>query len=41
MLDPRWIEAVEAGDPDVDDRSKHYRITDLGLRVAKAEARRR
>jgi len=40
MLDQGWIETVEAGDADVDERRKHYRLTDLGLRVAKTEARR-
>jgi DNA-binding PadR family transcriptional regulator len=40
MVDQRWVEVVEAERTDVDDRRKHYRITDLGLRVAKAEARR-
>jgi DNA-binding PadR family transcriptional regulator len=40
LLDQGWIEAVEAGKTEADERRKHYRLTDLGLRVAKAEARR-
>jgi DNA-binding PadR family transcriptional regulator len=40
MLDQGWVAVVEAGESEGDERRKHYRITDLGLRVAKAEARR-
>jgi DNA-binding PadR family transcriptional regulator len=40
LLDQGWIETVDAGSPEVDERRKHYRLTALGLRVAKAEARR-
>jgi DNA-binding PadR family transcriptional regulator len=42
MADQGWIEASDTRrDPDADDeRRNYYRITDAGLRVAKAEARR-
>ena len=40
MLDQGWIETVDGGKSDVDERRKHYRLTELGLRVARAEARR-
>jgi DNA-binding PadR family transcriptional regulator len=40
LLDQGWIETVDAGVPEADERRKHYRLTALGLRVAKAEARR-
>ena len=40
LLDQGWIEPVEADKAEADERRKHYRLTDLGLRVAKAEARR-
>ena len=40
MLEQKWIETVDEGKSNVDERRKHYRLTDLGLRVAKAEARR-
>ena len=40
LLDQGWIETVETDKPEADERRKHYRLTDLGLRVAKAEARR-
>lgn len=42
MVDGRLIEATDRRPaPDADDeRRNYYRITDLGLRVAKAEARR-
>jgi DNA-binding PadR family transcriptional regulator len=39
MVDQGWIETTDAV-TDADERRKHYRLTDLGLRVAKAEARR-
>ena len=42
MVDQGWIEAGSSrrsADAD-DERRNYYRITDLGLRVAKAEARR-
>ena len=38
MLDQGWIETVDGGKSDVDERRKHYRLTELGLRVARAEA---
>lgn len=42
MLKAGWIaESEERPDPDLDDeRRRYYRLTDLGLRVAKAEANR-
>jgi DNA-binding PadR family transcriptional regulator len=42
MVDQGWIEAgISRRSADTDDeRRNYYRITDLGLRVAKAEARR-
>jgi len=42
MVDQGLIEAAESRlDPEAgDERRNYYRITDLGLRVAKAEARR-
>lgn len=42
MVDQGWIEPADSRPPsDSDDgRRNYYRITDLGLRVAKAEARR-
>ena len=42
MVDQGWIEAAESRpDPNADDeRRNYYRITALGLKVAKAEARR-
>jgi DNA-binding PadR family transcriptional regulator len=42
MADQGWIEAADpppSSDSD-DERRNYYRLTDLGLRVAKAEARR-
>jgi len=42
MVDQGWIEAGASrrATADDDERRNYYRITDLGLRVAKAEARR-
>ena len=42
MVDQGWIEAGSSrrGSEGDDERRNYYRITDLGLRVAKAEARR-
>jgi DNA-binding PadR family transcriptional regulator len=42
MTDQGWIEAAESGPgPDTgDERRNYYRITEIGLRVARAEARR-
>jgi DNA-binding MarR family transcriptional regulator len=42
MVDQGWIEAAESRpDPNADDeRRNYYRITALGLKIAKAEARR-
>ncbi|SRR2546427_2828071 len=42
MVDQGWIEAAESWpDPDTgDERRNYYRITALGLKAAKAEARR-
>jgi DNA-binding PadR family transcriptional regulator len=42
MVDQGWIEAGTSrrAAADDDERRNYYRITDLGLRVAKAEARR-
>jgi DNA-binding PadR family transcriptional regulator len=42
MVDQGWIEAGTSrrSAADDDERRNYYRITDLGLRVAKAEARR-
>ena len=39
MVESRLIEAVRSTDPG-DERRNNYRLTDLGLRVAKAEAQR-
>ena len=42
MADQGWIEAADPppSSESGDERRNYYRITDLGLRVAKAEARR-
>jgi len=42
MADQGWIEVSDSRPaPDADDqRRNYYRITDLGLRIARAEARR-
>lgn len=42
MLEDGWLEEVEdRPDPELDDeRRRYYRLTDLGRRVAAAEARR-
>ncbi len=41
MVDNGWIEPVDApGDPDDDTRRRYYGLTDLGRRVARAEADR-
>lgn len=40
MLDQGLIESADSRPPSDDERRNYYRITDGGLRVAKAEARR-
>jgi DNA-binding PadR family transcriptional regulator len=41
MVDQELIEAADSRpDPGDDERRNYYRITDVGLRIAKAEARR-